>query len=217
MNQHLTRVNTQQDYILLDGSGSMAGAKWLDSVSAINTYIDVLKGENINSNIYYHIFSQGWSGDNQLDLCAFDDNIGKWEAMQPSCPSGGTPLYDAIALMARRIKHWECPPGRITILTDGEESDSRHTDIHQAKSFLDWLRALGWQIVFIGADFNNSEQARLLGADDSNSVGVAQARLVDAARAHGKKAAHHARTGDDMAYSDEEKTKFGGYLGGPSK
>ena len=61
----------------------------------------------------------------------------------------------------------------------------------------------------LGADFNNSRQARMLGADDSNSLGIQKALLADAGKLLAKK-----RLSGEMEFSNEEKTTFGGYLAG---
>jgi hypothetical protein len=101
----------------------------------------------------------------------------------------------------------------VTIVTDGNEKGSKFADIHQAKAVLDWLRAQGFSVTFIGCDFDNGKQARALGANASNSIGVRKELLIDAAKSYASKRAHNARTGDEISFTADEKTKFGGYLG----
>lgn len=203
----------QLDYILLDGSGSMSGLKWHDTCRAIDAFVETLKAENIASRIYLHVFSDG----RDLDLVAFDGPIAEWQpiAGRLNLPAGGTPLYDAVGIMARRMRDLDPAAGAIIIATDGQESGSQLTDLAQAKSYLDWCRAKGWPVTFIGADFSNTEQARMLGADEASAIGVAQARLSDATRNLAKKRARHARSGDDIGFTDDEKEQFGGYLNAP--
>jgi hypothetical protein len=97
-------------------------------------------------------------------------------------------------------------------VTDGDENGSRHTDHSQARAILDWCRAQGWQVTFLGADFNNSRQAKLLGATEQNSLGVQAQRLIDAGKVLGQKRARNALYGDDISFTDDEKRDFGGYL-----
>lgn len=203
----------QLDYILLDGSGSMSGPKWHDTCAAIDAFVAGLKAENISSHIYLHVFSDR----SDLDLVAFDGAIAEWQpiAGRLSLPAGGTPLYDAVSIMAQRMRDRDPAAGAIIIATDGGEGGSQFTDLAQAKSYLDWCRAKGWPVTFIGADFSNAEQARMLGADDASAIGVAQARLSDATRNLAKKRARHARSGDDIGFTDDEKQQFGGYLAAP--
>jgi hypothetical protein len=118
--------------------------------------------------------------------------------------------------MATRLRDLDPPRASIVIVTDGDENSSRYTDLTQAKALLDWMRAKGWQITFIGAGFNNSRQARALGANEHTAIGVEKMRLTDATGALAKKRARYGLYGESMHYTDEEKQQFGGYLNGPN-
>jgi hypothetical protein len=123
-----------------------------------------------------------------------------------------TPLYDAINLMVRRLAALDPPKCSIVIVTDGDDTASVSTNVTQARALLDWCRAKGWQVTFLGADFNNMHQAALLGADASNSIGVQKQKLLEAGKSLGEKRAKHAKFGDDINFSPEERKTFGGYL-----
>ena len=206
--------NTAQlDYILLDGSGSMR-PKWWDMLEAIQAYVDGLKEARVNSHLLLHIFD-----DSAPDYIARDVSIDAWDDLRKSPVGayfGGTPLYDSINLMCRRLRDIDPQRCSIVIVTDGEESDSRYTDLIQAKSLLDWCRAKGWQVTFIGCDYNNSDQAGLLGGSPQSSIGVQKRLLADAARNLAKKRQRYGLYGEDMHFSEEERQQFGGYLEGPS-
>jgi len=211
MNQLINRSGTLQapqlDYVLLDGSSSMA-PKWWDTVAALEAYVDVLKSQNIHSHGIIQLFDS-----HDLDCELRNDTLDKWGRLNDLGYHGGmTPLYDAINLMARKLKDLDPPKCSIVIVTDGDENGSNHTTADQARAMLDWCRAKGWQVTFLGADFNNSTQAKLLGADDTNSVGVRKQLLKDAGKALGEKRAKHALYGDDINFSEDERTKFGGFL-----
>lgn len=209
----------QLDYILLDGSSSMGtmnpGSKWMESCKAIDAYIAGLKAELVNSRIYLHVFSSG----EDTDLCGFDGMISDWKPItgQLVTPYGGTSLYDAVGLLATRMRDFDPSKGRITIATDGDDAGSRTHDIHQAKAYIDWMKAKGWPVTFIGVDFSNYNQAALLGGSKENTVAVSKARLTDAMKNVAKKAAAHARGAEDINFTSEEQEQFGGYLAGPSK
>jgi hypothetical protein len=203
----------QLDYILIDGSGSMMD-KWWESQAGLQGYVDVLRAENVSSHGIIHIFDTHNLADIQRDASLAD-----WPSFAdaPLVASWGTtPLYDAINLMARELAALDPARCAITIVTDGDENGSRHTTAAQARGLLDWCRAKGWQVTFLGADFNNSSQAKLLGADASNSIGVQKHLLLEAGKALGKKRANNARYGNDISFTDDEKTTFGGLLAGPS-
>jgi len=203
----------QHDYILLDGSSSMQD-KWWDTLDAIQAYVDGTKAANVQSQIIVQVFDSM-----NLDYMARDVAINDWKPMRSDpigANWGSTPLYDAINVMCRRLRDIDPPRCSIVIVTDGEENHSRFTDLHQAKALLDWCRAKGWQVTFIGANFNNAEQARALGANDRTSIGVAQRKLTDATSALAKKRARYGLYGEPMHYTDDEHQKFGGFLGGPA-
>jgi len=211
MNQLTDRKETQVDYILLDGSASM-GNKWQDCLRAITSYIQVLKAEGVNSSIYLHVFSSG----DDLDLCAYDGPLSDFpEIRHLKLPFGGTPLYDAINIMGLRMKSFDPPRARIHIYTDGDETESK-ISLAQAKGVLDWCRAKGWPVTFIGCDFANFRQADALGASPQESIGVQKKLLSDAAANHAKKAASHAKYGTDMGFTPDEQEQFGGYLAPPA-
>ena len=210
----LVKRETQHDYILLDGSGSMQD-KWWDTLAAIQAYVDGLKAANVNSQIILHTFDT-----HDRDCVQRDVPIADWLDLKDA-PIGAhftsTPLYDGVVLMGRRLRDIDPPRCSIVIVTDGDENASRFADLTQAKAILDWCRAKGWQVTFIGANFNNAEQAAALGANDKTAIGVEQKHLTSAASALAKKRARYGLYGEDMHYSDDEKQSFGGYLNPPRK
>lgn len=209
-----TLLATQLDYILIDGSGSMQG-KWWPTMAALDGFMDVLRSQNIASHGIVSVFSGRDLQDIQRDAILAD-----WPQFHVSPLTStwsDTPLYDAINMMGRHLRDLDPPRCSIVIVTDGDENGSRHTNATQAKAILDWCRAKGWQVTFLGADFNNSKQAKLLGASDRNSVGVRAQKLLEAGKALGEKRARNVLFGEDINFTDDEKTTFGGYLTGPSK
>jgi hypothetical protein len=203
---------SQLDYFLVDGSGSMQD-KWWESLAAMDAYMKVLRAQNIDSHGIATVFSG-----QDLQMIQRDSKIADWKPFYEE-PLGSTwsttPLYDAINAMARHLRDLDPPRATIIIVTDGEEASSRHTTADQARSLLDWCRAKGWQVVFLGADFNNSRQAKLLGANDSNSIGVQKRLLEDAGTVLARKRMIYGATGDEINFSQEEKQQFGGYLSAP--
>jgi hypothetical protein len=206
-------VRTQHDYILLDASSSMS-TKWWESLEAIDKYISGLKAANVNSHITVATFTNAQGGfryDHARQGTIEQLTESPLVQNSPDFWAGSTPLYDAINQMIRELRDLDPLKCSIVIVTDGEENGSQ-TTLVQAKSFLDWARAKGWQITFLGCDFENSSQAKMLGINDSNALGTSAARLIDATAELAKKRAHHAHFGTPMNFSDDEKSKFGGYL-----
>lgn len=203
----------QLDWITMDGSGSMMD-KWWPMMGCLDQFMETLKAENVHSHGTAVVFD-----DDDLAMIQRDGLISSWQTFDKDPLGafwGGTPLYDAINHHARMIK--DLNPTKVSwiICTDGDDTGGK-TDVTQAKAILDWARAMGWQITFIGADFNNYGQARALGANDSNAIGVQKERLGEAGKLLGKKRAHFGRTGEDINFSRDEQQQFGGYLPPPTK
>jgi len=213
MNALVTRnpslVAAQLDYILIDGSGSMKD-KWWDSMAALDGFMGALRANNVASHGIVNVFDS-----HDLSLVQRDGLIGDWQTFYANPLAahwGGTPLYDAINLMGRELQALNPPRCSIVIITDGDENGSKHTTADQARAILDWCRAQGWQVTFLGADFNNSRQAKLLGANESNSLGVQAQKLLEAGKTLGEKRVRHSQAGTDISFTNEEKKDFGGYL-----
>lgn len=209
---NVSKLATEQlDMILLDGSGSMSG-KWWPMLGAIDSYIAGLKSGSVKSHILLHVFDS-----TDLKLEGRNTHIDQWKTFDED-PIGShfmsTPLYDAIVVMGATVRDLNPAKCAVTIVTDGEEAGSRFADIHQARAVLDWLRAQGFSVTFIGCDFDNDQQARALGANATNSIGVRKELLTDAARKYAEKRVQNVRSGDNINFSDDEKRKFGGYLTG---
>lgn len=199
---------TELDYFLIDGSGSMS-PKWWDFLAAGDTFLTAAKQNGLKSHLVVHVFDTADMEMIQRDCPLRDAKPFHEEPLGSHFQ--GTPLYDAINLMGRRLRERNPTKASILIITDGDDADSK-TSVEDAKRILDWIKARGWQVTFFGCDFNNSRQAKLLGMDDSNTIGVQQKLLSDAARNLAAKRSAYSRDGTDISFSDKEKQQFGGYL-----
>jgi len=203
----------QHDHILLDGSASMQ-YKWWPMLSAIDTYIASLREQQVNSSLTLSVFSG-----HDLDMLQRDCHISAWTPLREA-PIGstwaGTPLYDAINVSGRRLRDLSPTRASILICTDGDENCSQFTTLDQANAILTWMRALGWQVTFIGCDFNNQHQAKLLGGQTSSAIGIQKHLLTDAAQSLARKRAAYGFTGAPMHWSEAEQQQFGGHLAPPA-
>jgi hypothetical protein len=209
----ISKLSGQLDYIILDASSSMTD-KWQDCLASIDGYLTTVREAHVASHVILTTFSSG-----EVDLLQRDEPLADFKPLRETglIQRGGmTPLYDAINIAGRTLRDLDPTACSVVIVTDGEEMGSHFTSQVQAAAVLDWMRAKGWQVTFIGADFNNAHMASLLGAEAGTSIGVAKARLLDAGKALGEKRIRYARSGDDMTFSDSEQQTFGGYLAGPS-
>lgn len=197
-------LHSQLDYFLVDGSGSMRD-KWWETLAALDNYRRLLTDANSISHGIVSVFSG-----RDLQMIQRDGLLANWQSFAASPLAStwhDTPLYDAINLMGCHLRDLAPSRGSIVIVTDGIETGST-TSSEQARAILDWCRAMGWSVTFLGANFDNSKQAALLGADASNSLGARKELIAEAGRLLAKKRL----SGDEIAFSDDEKLKFGGYL-----
>jgi hypothetical protein len=207
-----SKVSSQVDYILLDGSSSMQG-KWWETLAAIDAYLSDLRTQHVDSHVVLNVFS----GPHDLDMVQRNGALaGILPCTQDPIVSSvfiDTALYDGINLAVRALAKMDPQRAALIIATDGEENASKYTDQVQAKALLDWCRARGWQVAFIGVGFNNSATVRALGGDRADAVSTSTARLSDASRELARKRTAYARSGAPMHWSEEEQRQFGGYLG----
>jgi hypothetical protein len=187
-----TKVNEYQiDYILVDGSGSMID-KWWNMMDALDEYVSGVKAEQTNTEVIVQVFDSG-----NLDLIVRKEHVRDWQSPRTPgkeipLPGGGTPLYDAINLLGRKMRDMDPPRASIVIVTDGYNTYSQHTDETQAKAIIEWMKAKGWQVIMIGANFDNSTTAKALGVDRNMAIGVEKSHLKAAAKASPKSAANTA-------------------------
>src|SRR5215470_5137965 len=143
----LATSKKQYDEIVLDGSGSMQIA-WWDMLSHIDSYVEQVKSNQLDSHIRLSIFTTGDSVD-AMDLVARNTHISGWVPLLTDPVGsyfGSTPLYDAIALAVQRLAKLDPERAALTIVTDGAENGSKFTTLDQAKGLLDWCKAKGWQV-----------------------------------------------------------------------
>jgi hypothetical protein len=207
----IAESDVQRDLIILDGSGSMQHL-WFDMLHAIDTYVDGLKRAQTQSHITLSIFTSPLE---HIDMVARDSQVSDWKSLLQDPPGsywGGTPLYDAIEVGLLKLRNELPKRAAITICTDGGENGSQSCDQTRARSILDWARARGWQVTFIGCDFNNDRVAAGLGATESATIGVQRKLLSEATKELALKRARYALSGAPMHWSESERSQFGGYL-----
>lgn len=155
-------------YILLDRSGSMQSL-WTEALSSVNAYAKELADKKDPK-----------SSDNHVTFAVFDDQAGlqfdvirrnqpalHWEKVtdNDASPRGMTPLLDAIVRIVALADADKPDKAVIVVMTDGQENASKEVTRDGVKAALDRVKAKGWEVVFLGANFDNIA--------DASSVGVA--------------------------------------------
>jgi uncharacterized protein YegL len=157
-------------YILLDRSGSMTG-KWAETLSAINGYVAELAYTTPALAVTLATFDDPGPREASGQAPWFEvirDGVraDQWQPVTSgeAEPRGSTPLFDAIEHLVSLAEETKADRAVIVVMTDGYENASRVATKTSAKTRLDRCRERGWQVVFLGADFDTMAQAADLGA-----------------------------------------------------
>lgn len=201
-------ISGQHDFILLDRSGSMQ-SNWAETLVAINAYVKGLLKENVDTRVTLAVF------DGSNSRCNFDvirDSVLPidWKDVtdNDATPRGSTPLSDAIGKLVSLANKDRYDKVAIIIMTDGAETGSVLT-VEQAKRLLQECRDKDWQVIMLGADFDNTQQAAQYGNIVGSSAVVNPANLVNAMTATSTlRSAYATDAAATMEYSAEQKKRF---------
>lgn len=199
----------QHDFILLDRSGSMESL-WTEALSSINAYVAKLADDKVDTGVTLAAFDIGPAGAMSFDILRDRIIPTTWKPVSKSDaePRGGTPLNDATGRIVQLAKAGNYDKVAIIIMTDGHENSSRELSTAQAKALLDECRAKNWQVIFLGANFDNAAQAKAYGNAAANTVQSSVRNLVHTMAAAGTMRSTYAKTGASMDFSEEEKAKL---------
>lgn len=202
----------QHDFILLDRSGSMSD-KWQETLSSINAYVKKLAEENVDTGVTLAMFDL--HDPDKINYEVIRDRITPktWQPITETdaAPRGYTPLNDAIGKLVAQAKAGfngvQYDKVAIIIMTDGMENASTELSVAQAKALLDECRAKGWQVIFLGANYDNVAQAKSYGNQAKNTLDsmpiAAMAATMDSMGA--TRSAYGSGAAATMEFTDEQK------------
>jgi len=195
--------STLNEYILLDRSGSMSN-RWGEALSSINAYVEDAKGK-VKTKVTVATF------DSQVDMI-FDiirdkQSAKKWEPLtdKDATPRGMTPLFDAIGKVVTLAEGQDHKQTVIVVMTDGAENSSREVSQEAAKAALDRCRAKGWQVVFLGADFDAVRQGATVGVTMDSAINMTAGNYGATMRGVRHKTMAYASGAGDVSFSDEDR------------
>lgn len=204
-----TKTQKQSDFILLDRTGSMS-SMWEEALSSIDAYVQGLASTNVDTQITLAVFDRYGS-----NFCfnVVRKGVAPKDWTRPSAqeafPRGMTPLNQAVHELVKVAREADAERAAIIVVTDGEENSSEPEYTHaSAKSELDFCRSKGWQVIFLGANFDNHQQAAMLGTRVEQIVSASAGNMSNTMRATATKRALYGVTGQSISYSDEERAKF---------
>jgi hypothetical protein len=160
----------QHDFILLDRSGSMQ-TLWTEALSSVNSYVKKLADDKIDTGVTLATFDTEQNG---MAFTIIRDRIipSTWKTVtdEDATPRGMTPLNDATGKIVSLAEAGGYDKVAIIVMTDGHENASRELTVAQAKAALDRCRAKNWQVIFLGANFDNAAKAASYGTVASQTV-----------------------------------------------
>ena len=164
--------------LILDASSSMAG-KYDQTVVAFNEYIQGVKEDRSVEHVYTVVFNS--HGITRIHDGVHPDSIISL-SKENYRPSGMTPLYDA---MGKTIEDMVGGRMFVVVITDGQENNSREFNKDSIKALIQAKEALGWDFIYLGADFDAWSNARGLGATRGKTLSFSGAQFsqgMEAAR-----------------------------------
>lgn len=214
----LDTAPVQRDFILLDRSGSMGDQRqgrsiWAEALSSINAYVEKLAADKVLTLVTLATFDKE-GGVFQFDMIRQDEAPPKWNPVTDADakPRGMTPLSDATARIVELAKAANADRTAVIIMTDGGENSSDKypgpSGANQVKAMLDELRKKDWQIIFLGANFDNAAQAMSYGNAMGQTVVASAVNLGSTMRATAQARGLYGMTGQNMNYTAEQKRKF---------
>jgi hypothetical protein len=174
-------------YVLIDRTGSMSG-RMTEAVGATNAYIEGLDPDtdvfvaSFDDGAPFQVVREVGSASKCEKLSILDENL---------IPRGYTPLYDSTAKLLDRALSDGPEKAVIVVNTDGHENASREYDHKSVKARIDSAKAMGWQVVFLGQDFDAvsiADSFGIKGSSINTSQGnyeVATMSLCAATRSYG--------------------------------
>lgn len=200
----------QHDFVLLDRSGSMSD-KWQETLSSINAYVKKLAEENVDTGVTLATFDlhEGF----KYEVIRDRITPKTWQPVTETdaAPRGYTPLNDAIGKLVAQAKAGfngvQYDKVAIIIMTDGLENASTELSVAQAKALLEECRTKGWQVIFLGANYDNVAQAKSYGASgqsilDSMPVAAMAATMTSVGAT---RSAYGSGASATMEFTDEQK------------
>jgi Mg-chelatase subunit ChlD len=196
-------------YILLDRSGSMA-THWAETIGSLNAYVEGLAGEKATKKALVTVAA--FDSADPFTVMRSSMRADEWKAIAASeiAPRASTPLYDAIGRLVDTIRTANPSKAAIVIITDGQENDSREIKKEAAKAMLDEMRAKGFDVVFLGADFDAFGQGASLGNAAGQTLNMAAGNYDAAMKGLSMRTANYASTGKVEQFSDDLRQRAAG-------
>jgi hypothetical protein len=191
--------------MLLDRTGSMQTI-WAETLSSINGYVEKLAADKVDAKVTLAMFDS--HNGTQFDVIRQAADVKEWKPVtdHEASPRGYTPLYDAIGRLMGIAAGDTSSKAIVIVVTDGQENASREVTRVGAKSMLDKVRGRGWDVVFLGANFDAFTEAASVGTNAAQTLFVdAGAMKATMAGPMAQRASAYAKEAKMQDFSDEDR------------
>lgn len=200
----------QHDFLLLDRSGSME-SQWVEALSSINAYVHKLAEEKVDTEVSLITFDH--HGGMKFEHVRTNVKPETWidVSSKEASPRGTTPLNDAVGKLVTLANEGcdgkQFDKAALIIMTDGWENASQEFSHQGAKTLLEKCRQKGWQVIFLGANFDAVEQqAASYGTVGGQAVySTAQNMGATMSIMAAKRGLYGSNQAATMSWSDDEK------------
>jgi Mg-chelatase subunit ChlD len=202
-------------FMLLDRTGSMQG-RWDEAISSVNAYV-----EQVRTAAGVDLLTD----QDRVTLVAFDhypdtmdfrvlrnaQPLKAWEPVKINevSPRGSTPLLDAVVRIAAMAETRASEKTVLVIMTDGKENSSIEVKREGAKAAIERMQAKGWQVVYLGVQFDAFDQAGQLGIKADSVMSASAGHLRSAMHSTSGATLDYMRRGTEMKYSSEDRKASG--------
>jgi hypothetical protein len=186
---------------------------WVEALSSVNAYAKELANKTDGDALEY-------LGDGHVTLAVFDglerlqfDLLRKkvpalhWENVtdKEASPRGMTPLLDALGRIIALAETDNPDKAVIVVMTDGQENASREVTRDGAKAAMERVKKKGWDVVFLGANFDNISDAASVGVGGAQQVSMAPGAMNASMRMMAKKSRAYFARGEQHVFEEADR------------
>lgn len=204
----------KHDYVLLDRSYSMLG-QWGEALAGVNAYVRKLAEDKVDTGVTLVVFDTNHDGTMSFDIIRDRIIPSTWRPVgsHEVSPRGGTPLNDATARLVNIAENAGYDNVAVIIMTDGEENASKEhagaEGLSRVRGMLDRIREKGWQVIFLGADFNNQKQAAGYNNAFGSTIAASRGTFTTTLENTAMLRSAYAATGQNMTYTSDMRAQAG--------